>query len=143
MTYALFKIAHVPFLRHGLQFSLPRVDIEIAPQCSGIRSSISLFLAGILSGHIFLQSNWKRVCLNLCTIPVVIFKNALRIATIALLGSYVDLGYLHGTLHHYGGLVFSVVALVILMALIVFLRRLERSKWENLSIESFGATRSE
>jgi exosortase len=127
-TYALFKIAHVPILKQGLRFSLPHVDIEIAKQCSGIRSSISFFLASILSGHIFLQSSWKKVCLSLCTIPVVIFKNGLRIFTIAYLGSYVDLGFMHGNLHRYGGLVFSLVALAILLVLILLFQRGERTK---------------
>jgi exosortase len=142
-TYALFKMAHVPILRHDLQFSLPRVDIEIAAQCSGVRSSISLFLAGILSGHIFLQSNWRRICLSLCTIPVVIFKNALRIVTIALLGSYVNTGFLHGNLHRFGGLVFSLVALMILMAIILFLHGTEARKTKAVSFEGLGTTRSE
>ena len=142
-TYALFRVAHVPILRHDLQFSLPRFDIEIAAQCSGIRSSISLFLAAILSGHMFLQSNWRRVCLSLCTIPVVIFKNALRIVTLALLGSYVDLGFLHGNLHRFGGLVFSLVGLVILVALILLLQRAEGARTETISLEGLGTTRSE
>jgi exosortase len=142
-TYALFRAAHVPILRHDLQFSLPRFDIEIAPQCSGIRSSISLFLTAILSGHLFLQSNWRKVCLSLCAIPVVIFKNALRIVTLALLGSYVDRGFLHGNLHRFGGLVFSLVALVILVTLILLLRRAERGRAETLSLECPGTTRSE
>jgi exosortase len=136
-------MVHVPILRHDLQFSLPGVDIEIAAQCSGIRSSISLVLAGIMAGHIFLQSNWNRVCLALCTIPVVIFKNALRIVTIALLGSYVDPEFLHGNLHHYGGLIFSLVSLAILIALILLLQGTERGKKETVSLESLGAPRSE
>jgi exosortase len=141
-SYALFKLVHVPILRHDLQFSLPRIDIEIAAQCSGIRSSMSLFLAGLLSGHIFLQSNWKRFCLALCMMPVVIFKNALRIVTIALLGSYVDLEFLHGNLHRYGGLIFSLVSLAFLIALILLLERTERGKRENVSLESLGTIRN-
>ena len=41
--YALFRLLQVPVVRHGFVFSLPGVDIEVAEQCSGIHSALSLF----------------------------------------------------------------------------------------------------
>ncbi len=90
MTYALFKLFGVPVLWQHFKFVLPGVEIEIAKECSGIRSSLALFITSILAGYVFLQSNWRRVLFSLFTVPVVIFKNAVRIVTISCLGVYVD-----------------------------------------------------
>src|SRR5665213_1905589 len=43
MTAVLFKLVAVPYFRSGFRFALPGIDIEIAEECSGIRSSLSLF----------------------------------------------------------------------------------------------------
>jgi exosortase len=123
-TYALFKLFRVPVLwQQHFNFLLPGVEIQIAKECSGIRSSLSLFITSILAGYLFLQSSWRRIVFSLFTIPVVIFKNAVRIVTISCLGVYVDPGFLHGRLHHYGGLPFSLVSLAILVPLLFALQK--------------------
>jgi len=123
VAYAIFKIAHVPVLRQGLKFSLPGVNIEIAEECSGIRSSMSLFIVSLIAGHIFLKTAWKKVCFSVATIFVVIFKNGVRIATLSWLGAYVNRDFLFGSLHHrYGGLVFSALSFAILLPLLMLLR---------------------
>lgn len=123
MTYALFKLLSVPVLWQRFRFSLPGVEIEIAKECSGIRSSLALFITSIVAGHVFLQSNWRRVSFSLLTVPVVIFKNAVRIVTLSCLGVYVDAGFLHGRLHRYGGLPFSFISLAILLPLLFALQK--------------------
>jgi exosortase len=120
--YALFRLLGVPFIRHGFQFSLPGVDIEIAEQCSGIHSGLSLFIAGLLAQHILLRGTWKKACFILCIFPIAIFKNAVRIVTIAWLGIHVNPDFFHGPLHRQGGLPFSLLALA-LMALLLWLLR--------------------
>ena len=135
MTYALFKLLGVPVLWQHFKFLLPGVEIEIAQECSGIRSSLALFITSILAGHMFLQSNWRKVIFSLFTVPVVIFKNAVRIVTISCLGVYVDPGFLHGKLHRYGGLPFSLVSLAILLPLLFALQ-----EGESHPIEGTGAS---
>lgn len=135
ISFVLFKILGVPVFREGLKFALPGVDIEVAQQCSGIRSSMSLFIASILVGHALLRSGWRMVCLCILTIPVVIFKNAVRIVTISWLGVYVDQRFFFGKLHHAGGLPFSLIALAILGALLFVLRRTEAMPPKKASVE--------
>ena len=107
-AYVLFKLVGVPVFREGpCKFALPGVTIEVAQECSGIRSSLSLFICSIAAGYLFLRSSWARASLALATLPIVIFKNAVRIVTISSLGVYVDPGFLHGQLHRNGGLPFS------------------------------------
>jgi len=121
--YALFHLIGVPVIRHGFRFSLPGVDIEVAEQCSGIHSGVSLFIAGLLAQNLLLADNWKRVCFILCIFPIAIFKNAVRIVTIAWLGIHVNSGFFHGSLHRQGGLPFSLLSLVMMAVLLWLLRR--------------------
>jgi exosortase len=136
MTYALYKLFGVPVLWRHFKFLLPGVEIEIAKECSGIRSSLALFITSLLAGHVFLQSGWRRLFFSLFTIPVVIFKNAVRIATISCLGVYVDPAFLHGTLHRYGGLPFSLVSLAILVPLLLMLQKGEYRRSQSVAAEA-------
>jgi exosortase len=136
MTYALFKLLGVPVLWQHFKFLLPGVEIVIAQECSGIRSSLSLFITSILAGHLFLESNWRRAIFSFFTVPVVIFKNAVRIVTISCLGVYVDAGFLHGRLHRYGGLPFSLVSLAILMPFLLALQRSESPRPEQSEVDA-------
>jgi exosortase len=129
-AYGLFKLVGVPVFWQHFKFLLPGVEIEIAEECSGIRSSLALFITSILAGHVFLQSNARKVVFSLLTIPIVIFKNAVRIVTISCLGIYVDPGFLHGKLHRYGGLPFSLVSLAILVPFLLALQRSETCRSE-------------
>jgi exosortase len=121
--YALFRLIGVPVIRHGFQFSLPGVDIEVAEECSGIHSGLSLFIAGLLAEHVLLQGYWKKACFVLCIFPIAIFKNAVRIVTIAWLGIHVNPDFFHGSLHRQGGLAFSLLSLALLAALLWLLKR--------------------
>jgi exosortase len=126
ITAGLFKLIGMPFVRQGFTFSLPGVQIYIAEECSGIRSSLSLLISGILASHLFLRSVWSQACFTLLIVPVVIFKNAVRIATISWLGVHVDRGFFFGNLHRHGGLPFSLLAIAMLVPVLVLLRTLEK-----------------
>ena len=127
VSYVLFRLAGVPVLREGFTFSLPGADIEVARQCSGIRSSTSLLIVVLLAGHLFLRSNSRKILLALCIVPVAIFKNAVRIVTISLLGVYVDHSFFQGSLHHrYGGLAVLPLAVAVLVPLVWLLRKSEQ-----------------
>ena len=131
VTYGLFKLMQIPVLAQGVRLSLPGVDIEIAQECSGIRSSESLVITSILAGYFLLHSAWTRTWLIALTVPIAILKNAIRIATISGLGIYVNPAFLHGNLHRYGGLPFSLVALSMLLLVLWLLRQWEAWGKEN------------
>jgi exosortase/archaeosortase family protein len=61
----------------------------------------------------------------LAIFPVSILKNAIRIACLSLLAIHVDRGFLEGRLHHEGGIVFFLMALVVLGPLLSLLRNSE------------------
>lgn len=122
---ALFSITGTPYLREGFVFSLPGLVIEVADECSGIRSSIGLLLTALLAGHAFLSRPWAKGILVLAVLPLAIFKNGLRIVTLTLLSMHVDRGFLSGNLHRDGGFVFFGIALAVLAPLLLVLRRYE------------------
>ena len=49
LVATLFTMTGTPYHRQGFVFSLPGAVIEIADECSGIRSSIALALTGLLA----------------------------------------------------------------------------------------------
>ncbi len=124
-TYALFQLAGVPMFRVGVNFELPVVGIEIAKECSSIHSACALFATGLLVGHLFLRSLGWKVCLTILTVPIAMFTNAVRIVTLWFLATKVDIGFLYGNLHRNGGILFSLIALAILMGCLWLLRKLE------------------
>jgi len=126
VTYLLFKVSGMPVFRQGFRFSLPGVEIEIAEQCSGIRSGLAILITSILAGHAFLKPWWSKGMLVLFAIPLAIFKNAVRIVTISTLGVYVNRAFLYGNLHRRGGLVFALLAVLMLVPAIVVLQKAER-----------------
>jgi exosortase len=125
ITGALFDLVGVPALREGLVFHLARVNIEVAKECSGIRSSMALLILALLISHFRLKSFWNKTLFVACGLFMMILKNGIRIATLTLLAIYVDPNFLFGRLHHQGGVVFFVLALLLLLPLLFFLQRAE------------------
>ena len=133
VAYGFFKLTGVSVLREGFTFHLPGLSIEVAEQCSGIRSSIALLITSIIAGQLFLQTGWKKLILALSIFPITILKNGLRIVTLSLLGTYVNPRILSGELHKSGGIPFFFVALM-LLALVLWVLRKSETKGEGARI---------
>ena len=100
----VFGLIGLTYLRTGMVFELPEVSIQVAEQCSGIRSSLALIVATTAAGYVFLETGWRRLIGVLAIIPITIFKNALRITALTLMASYVDPSWLTDSwLHRAGG----------------------------------------
>ncbi len=128
-SYAIFNALGVPVYRDGFVFELPGLAVEVARQCSGIRSTIGMFITSVIAGYMFLRAGWGRVVLVLAIFPITIFKNSVRICTISLLSAYVDKSWLTNSwLHSSGGIVFFVLGLIILGVVLLVIKRVERGK---------------
>ncbi len=123
MAEVFFEITGVPYHRQGFVFELPGVAIRVAEECSGIRSTLALLITTILASYMFLKSSWKRMILCLAVVPIAIFKNGLRIATLSTLAVYVNPEFLYGNLHRHGGIVFFIIALLPLGLLLRLLQK--------------------
>lgn len=130
-AYGFFKLTGVSVLREGFTFHLPGLSIEVAEQCSGINSSIALFVSIIVAAQLFLRTGWKKVVFVLSVIPITILKNGMRIVTLSLLGIYIDQRILYGELHKSGGIPFFIVALAMLTPILWMLRRSEKKSVRN------------
>ena len=132
----IFRVAGVPVRQDGIMLSIPNLDIEVARECSSIRSSLMLVVTTLVLARLFLRSWWRKILLVAAAIPLSVAKNGLRIFTIAELGTRVDPGFLNGNLHHHGGIVFFGVSVVAVGALLWILRRTEFRMQLKPSVES-------
>ena len=123
----IFGLIGLTYLRTDMVFQLPDVAIEVAEQCSGIRSSMSLVVATTAAGYVFLETGIRRIILVLAIIPITIFKNALRITTLTLMAAYVDPAWLTDSwLHRAGGKPFFFIALLLWSPILWLLWRSEK-----------------
>jgi exosortase len=123
---ALFATFRVPVAREGTILQIPGLTLEVAVECSSIRSSLMLLVTTMVLAQVLLKSGWRKALVILLAIPLSVAKNGLRIFTIGMLGTRFDPSYLTGRLHHNGGIVFFLIALGMIFLLLWFLRRGER-----------------
>jgi len=119
----IFDWSGVPVLREGFVFYLPGLSIEVAKECSGIRSSMALLILALLLAHFAFTRFWKKVVFVVAGLVTMVLKNGVRIATLTILANYVDRDFLFGRLHHQGGIVFFLIGLGLLLPVYWFLRR--------------------
>ena len=125
-TAAILDVTGVPFYRQGYVFALPGLTIEIAEECSGIRSSLALFIMGLLSGHLFLRTMWSKTALAMLVIPLAIVKNAVRIVVLTMLAIHVDPSFIGaGVTHRYSGIPVFAMTFAMLGGIVWVLQRSE------------------
>lgn len=132
----IFTLTTLPVKRDGFVFTLSNLAIEVAEQCSGIRSSLYLLLTSLVMGQFFLKTTSRKILLVLAVVPITIFKNGLRIVTLALLGNYVHPSILSSNLHHQGGIPFMILAVILLSIVVRWLRNSENRAVSGESLNS-------
>lgn len=124
----LFVAFGIPVAQDGLLLTIPGLTLMVAQECSSIRSSSMLFVTTVVLAQLLLHSPWRKALLIGLAVPLSVAKNGLRIFAIAMLGTRVDPGYLTGSFHHQGGIIFFAIALIVIFALLWILQRGEYSK---------------
>jgi exosortase C (VPDSG-CTERM-specific) len=122
----LFQLAGTPVFREDLLFQLPNITLQVAPECSGIRSTIVLFMTSIIAGKLFLRSPWKRLGLAVFVIPLALVRNGFRIFTIGELCVRIGPHMVDSDIHHKGGSIFFALSLIPFFIVVYFLVRSER-----------------
>jgi exosortase C (VPDSG-CTERM-specific) len=118
-----FAVTGEPVLRNGTIFQLSSIVLEVAPECSGIRSSWVLFIVAILASHLFLRSPWRRILLIFFVIPLGIIRNGFRIMVIGLLCVHIDPQMINSPIHKKGGPIFFVLSLIPFLLLLWWLHK--------------------
>jgi exosortase C (VPDSG-CTERM-specific) len=126
-AYWFLKMAGTPVFRADMVFQLPGMTLQIAPECSGIRSSIVLFITSLIAGHLFLRSPWKRTILCLAVIPLALVRNGFRIFVIGELCVHVGPHMIDTPIHHQGGAIFFALSLIPFSLLTYYLVKTDRT----------------
>jgi exosortase C (VPDSG-CTERM-specific) len=122
----LFMITETPTLRDGNLFQLPGITIQVAQECSGIRSSLVLFITSLLAAHLFLRTLGHRAVLVASVIPLGLLRNGFRILVVALLCVHIGPHMINSPIHRKGGPIFFAASLVPLFILLWALYRSEQ-----------------
>lgn len=121
----LFALSGTPYVRDGQLFTFTNIPILVAEECSGIRSSLVLFMTSLLAGHLFLHDRWRKIALVLFVVPLGILRNGFRIFTIAMLCVHMGPQMIDSAIHRRGGPVFFVLSLIPFFLLLAYLRKTE------------------
>lgn len=122
LTQILFQLTGTPVFRNGQVIELPGMTLEVARNCSGIRSSLVLFITSLIASYLFLSSTWHRSLLMAMVIPLGIFRNAVRVLVIGLLCVHIGPHMIESWIHHQGGPLFFSVSLAPLFLTAAWLR---------------------
>ena len=115
---------HIPVLREGNIIFLANTTLEVAEACSGIRSLVSLLTLGIVYGYFMDSRLWVRVVLALCTVPIAVFANGVRVAGTGIAAHYYGAEVAEGFLHTFSGWLVFLAAFVVLFGVQMVIARL-------------------
>ena len=115
-------------LEDGTQLTIPGLTVEVARECSSIRSSLMLVVTTMVLTQMLLRSAWRKTVVIALAIPLSVAKNGLRIFVLAMLATRVDRSFLTGRLHHEGGVIYFLIALAAICLLIWVARRNEQKQ---------------
>jgi exosortase C (VPDSG-CTERM-specific) len=125
-AHAFFATAGTPVLRHDMAFQLPGFSLEVAPECSGIHSTLALFITSLVAAYVFLRRPWTRAMLAFAVIPLAFLRNGFRVFTIGELCVHVGPQMIDSPIHRHGGPLFFALSLIPFFLLLLWLARLDR-----------------
>jgi exosortase len=124
-AHLFFAAARIPVEQSGTLVHIPGLTLEVAPECSSIRSSMMLLVTSMVCAQLLLRSFWRKAAVFAVAIPLSVVKNGLRIFALGVLATKVDPSFLTGRFHRQGGIIFLLIALLAIFLLLWILRRSE------------------
>ena len=125
-AHLLLWAVGVPVDQAGMLITIPGLTVEVAPECSSIRSSLMLMVTTMVLAQVLLRSPWRKLLVIAVALPLSVAKNGLRIFVLVMAGTRVDPSYLTGRLHHQGGIIYFLIALAIIFVFLWVARRGEQ-----------------
>ena len=124
---AMLNALQYPAFRDGIHISLPGVEMEVAPECSGVRFLTTVIAIGIPLTY-FTQRSWRRAAGVIASgVAFTILTNSLRVALAGLSGYYGGSAMLHGPYHVFHGWFVAQFGLVGVIALNWIVGKADRS----------------
>jgi exosortase len=116
LSEVFIRAAGIPVVRDGNLLTLSNIVLEVARECSGIRSTIALVTIGLVFGYVPESRNWSRLMIAALTVPVVIVTNSIRVAATAVSTHYYGPEAARGFVHDlYGWLAFAAAFAIMFM----------------------------
>lgn len=122
----LFSLFGTPVFYHELNFQIPGISLYVAPECSGIRSTIALVIVGVVTGHFFLHTTSRRALLATVILPLALLRNGFRIFTVGELCVQFGPHMIDSYLHRHGGPIFFTLSLIPFFGLVILFQYYER-----------------
>jgi exosortase len=122
LSELLFSWGGIPVFKQGQVLELPGIVLEVAQECSGIRSSWVLLITSVLAAYLFLPTVPRRIALVAAVLPLAILRNATRIFVIGWMCVYQGPEMIDSWVHRKGGPLFFAASLVPLFLLAWWLR---------------------
>jgi exosortase len=97
--------------------------LNVAEACSGMRMLVAFLALGVAMAYVSLPTLWQRVALVLMGVPVAVFVNVLRVATLGLL-TLINPEFAAGEFHHFIGLLWLVPAFLLYLLVLWILSNL-------------------
>jgi exosortase C (VPDSG-CTERM-specific) len=126
VAHQLFDLSGVSVFYHHLVFQLPGITLHVAPECSGIRSTLALLIVSVVTSYVFLQRPGHRFLIVLAVVPLALLRNGFRIFVIGELCMNYGPQMIESFIHRRGGPVFFALSLIPFFLLVVLLQRRER-----------------
>jgi exosortase C (VPDSG-CTERM-specific) len=123
----MFALSGMTFWHENMVFRLPGINLEVAPECSGIHSTLVLFITSLVAGRMILRRWRNRALLCLAVIPLALLRNGFRVFVIGELCVHVSPRMIDSPIHHRGGPLFFVLSLAPFFLLLYFLHKTERA----------------
>jgi exosortase C (VPDSG-CTERM-specific) len=123
LAAVLFAIGGIPIFRNGQVLELPGTVLEVAQECSGIRSSWVLLITSTLASYMFLPTVPRRIALVAAVLPLAILRNSVRIFVIGWMCVHYGPEMIDHWIHRKGGPLFFAASLVPLFLLAWWLRK--------------------
>lgn len=97
--------------------------LNVAEACSGMRMLVAFLALGVAMAFVSLPTLWQRAALVLMGVPVAVFVNVLRVATLGVL-TLINPEFAAGEFHHFIGLLWLVPAFLLYLLVLWILSNL-------------------
>jgi exosortase C (VPDSG-CTERM-specific) len=128
VAHRFFDLAQMPAYREGTYFQLPGFSMQVAPECSGIRSTLALFLTSLVAGQMFLRTRWKRFTLAFIVLPIALLRNGFRVFVIGELCVQIGPHMIKSWIHRHGGPAFFALSLIPFTIILYYLYKSDRRR---------------
>jgi len=125
----ILALAGYPIANSGVTIQIGQYQMLVAAACSGINSLISLTALGIFYSYMRRSAHYSQmIVLVLCTIPIAVIVNLLRVMLLILITYHFGEAAGQGFFHNFAGLVmFSLALLLIFLVDSIVSRRFRTS----------------